>query len=399
MAEGSSTMTPAPEFAQPSVTAVVTDAHAGELRVNLAEATCCVRREMLDGRERLVVPVVALNPGVLNDELVPATEVAASVLLWNDVPIPIEHPRERGMPISARTPAVLERTLAGRLYGAVQGPDGKLRGEMWLDSAKMTAMGYGGLLALLEVGGPVEVSTAYFRDFESAPGELAGKPYVGIARNLRPDHLALLPHSKGACSWEDGCGAPRVNEGERASGGTGARLSSAEPENGSNRDAAGDVARTTAHAARSVAIGSSTPAEASGPLGNGGKTVDEETKVEAETQPVAEVEAEPAVNELAGQLAAMVTEFGGAAALREALVGLRANQDAERAGLLAELQANGRATFTPEELAGWPTATLRKLADALRPVDAPAANYAGRGGPRGNESGGEWQVLVAPEVK
>lgn len=132
----------------------------------------------------------------------------------------------------------------------------------------------------------------------------------------------------------------------------------------------------------------------------------DEAKAEAEVAPAVVGEAavavqaeEPAVNALAGQLAAMVTEFGGAAALREALVGLKTNQDAERAGLLAELQANGRATFTPEELAGWPTATLRKLADALRPADAPAANYAGRGGPRGSVVDNEWQVLAAPEVK
>lgn len=32
-----------------------------------------------------------------------------------------------------------------------------------------------------------------------------------IARNLNPDHLALLPGGTGACSWEDGCGV-RANE-------------------------------------------------------------------------------------------------------------------------------------------------------------------------------------------
>ena len=28
-----------------------------------------------------------------------------------------------------------------------------------------------------------------------------------------PDHLALLPRAVGVCSWADGCGAPRANEG------------------------------------------------------------------------------------------------------------------------------------------------------------------------------------------
>jgi copper chaperone CopZ len=33
---------------------------------------------------------------------------------------------------------------------------------------------------------------------------------------MGPDHLALLPNSVGACSWQDGCGIPRVNQGTPA---------------------------------------------------------------------------------------------------------------------------------------------------------------------------------------
>jgi hypothetical protein len=68
----------------------------------------------------------------------------------------------------------------------------------------------------LRAGQPVEVSTGYFADMEATNGVWNGAAYTGITRNIRPDHLALLPDEVGACSWVDGCGAPRVNvKGEK----------------------------------------------------------------------------------------------------------------------------------------------------------------------------------------
>jgi 2'-5' RNA ligase len=517
-----------------------------QLTTNLAEATCCTRLETLDGLEYLVVPVVALVPGVLNGELVPATEIVASVQLWNDAPIPIEHPRERGLPISARQPAVLERHMAGRLYNVSIGTAGQLHGEMWLNTAKITAMGHAPLLALLQAGGPVEVSTGYFRDLEDAPGEFRGKAYSGIARNLRPDHLALLTRGPGACSWQDGCGAPRINQAgdvdttamvafflspESAQqlavvpegwpdGGyvlpaselhitlayLGETTDSIEPETdlatrlldvthslplvfaqvsgtgrftllsgetglhpiyasldsaslatwrtrllerlglqwvgGAERDFTPHITlgyvpasaptppvmpanlplvldslslvwgehRTTFNL-QGEALTPDAAVETAVDIDNqqtdGGNHVTEKEAVKTaedtspvETTPVAEATTVTTSAPLAEQLATLVTEFGGVAALREALQGLRANVDAERTAVLAELQANTRLAFTAAELAEWSTESLNKMADALRPLDArPTANYSGRSGPRTNATGSDWQVLAAPEVK
>jgi hypothetical protein len=212
------------------------------------------------------------------------------------------------------------------------------------------------MLELLAAGGPVEVSTAYYRDLDTTT---TGTGFTGAAKNLKPDHLALLPHSKGACSWQDGCGAPRVNE---------------------------EGAPATAHqTTRGKQMNENEQQE---PM------VVNETPEPVET-PVA-TQVEPTVNEDLAALTAMVNEFGGVAALRDALAGLKVNRDTERAALLTELQTNARVTFTAAELATWPTGNLQKLVDALRPVD-----YSGRGGPRTNtqDNGGEWQVLAAPEVK
>ena len=56
-------------------------------------------------------------------------------------------------------------------------------------------------------GEMMEVSTGLFSEIEPKPGVFKGRHYKGVVRNLRPDHLAILPDSIGACSIADGAGA------------------------------------------------------------------------------------------------------------------------------------------------------------------------------------------------
>lgn len=175
--------------------------------------TAQVSRQSFEGREHAVSPVVAVIEGVLNNELVTAEEISRFVDAWNDIPLPVPHPMNGETPISARSTKVIEGQSIGRFHNAVFA-NNQLSGELWIDVAKAHALGGDALLALQKVerGEPLEVSTAYFRDIEERPGEWKGKKYNTIARNIRPDHLALLPNAVGACSWHDGCGAPRVNQ-------------------------------------------------------------------------------------------------------------------------------------------------------------------------------------------
>jgi len=180
-----------------------------------------VREDTLDDRVYLVAPVIAVMNGVMNDEYVSTQELLyVPVELWNDIPLPIQHPQKGGQDASARSVAVIEERVCGRFYNAryeVSGNDVKLKGELWVDIEKTVAMGDDGTQVVnrLRSGQPLEVSTAYFRDVEDAPGAFNGVAYGTVAHNLRPDHLALLPGEIGACSWADGCGAPRVNAEER----------------------------------------------------------------------------------------------------------------------------------------------------------------------------------------
>jgi len=56
---------------------------------------------------------------------------------------------------------------------------------------------------------PVEVSTGLYADSIATNGAVSGKSYRAVARNFRPDHLAILLDTVGACSLQDGCGLLR----------------------------------------------------------------------------------------------------------------------------------------------------------------------------------------------
>lgn len=168
------------------------------------------------GTEFVVVPVVMIRQGVLNSELALAEEFGRLPEAWNGIPVPLGHPMLRGVPVSANCPEIVAQ-CPGRLYHVNMDGD-RLLGEIWMDVARVNVLGGDALLALqkFEFGEPVEVSTAYFRQFEPTPGIYDNVAYLGIQREMIPDHLAILLHQLGACDWQMGCGAPRINQQEEA---------------------------------------------------------------------------------------------------------------------------------------------------------------------------------------
>jgi|GEM_PF-6256751 len=185
------------------------------IRANFQPTPDGVRRAIFDGREHLIVPIVAIVEGVLNGALVPQAEFGRYAESWNGRPVPVYHPEMNGAHISANRPDVIERSTIGQTFNArVEGA--KLKMEAWIDVQKAERLGYGPLVAQLEAGEAIEVSTGYFADDDNAPGDWQGEPYGVIHRNIRPDHLALLPGQIGACSVADGCGT-RVNQQQKGS--------------------------------------------------------------------------------------------------------------------------------------------------------------------------------------
>lgn len=165
------------------------------------------------GRQHMVVPVVMMKEGVhagSHGELLhPAAELGKFVDSWNGIPIVVHHPKKDGQNVSANSPDLVDTAVVGRVYNSSMDGD-KLRAEAWIDVEKLRTVSPVALGAIHEQR-PLDVSVGVFTDDDLSTGEWNGEAYVGIARNHRPDHLALLPGGKGACSWSDGCGI-RANE-------------------------------------------------------------------------------------------------------------------------------------------------------------------------------------------
>jgi len=175
-------------------------ANSLQFTVNQVAST---RNETMDGTKFLVAPVVAIRAGELNGETVTVDEIAAHFAQWNGTPFVVGHPKVEGESVSANDPEILAAQQIGRLFNVTMEGD-KLKGEIWVNLAQAAKVARGMEVVNRLQNGKLEVSTAYFRDRVN-----------GAARNIRNDHLAALLDEKGACSWADGCGAPRVNAKEK----------------------------------------------------------------------------------------------------------------------------------------------------------------------------------------
>lgn len=179
--------------------------------------TKLVRNETLEGKSYLVAPMVMLVEGVhagSNGPLYyPKDELAKTPAVWNHKPVVVTHPTMNGQQVSACDPAVLEKYKVGLIMNTKFDKMGRLIAEAWIDPDKADAVDPRIKLALNQ-GTPMELSTGLFTDNVAQAGEYEGEKYTHVATNYRPDHLALLPDAKGACSMDKGAGFIR-NEAEK----------------------------------------------------------------------------------------------------------------------------------------------------------------------------------------
>jgi hypothetical protein len=172
-----------------------------------------VRRDRMEGRDYLVVPMIMMCEGVHNGSngplYYPAPEMARMPAVWNHKPIVIYHPTRNGTAASACDPDVISSRKVGVVMNNVF-IENKWRAEAWLEEDRLRAVDPR-VLTMIENNEMSEVSTGLFTENEATPGTWNGEEYVAIARNYGPDHLAILPDIKGACSIEDGAGLLRAN--------------------------------------------------------------------------------------------------------------------------------------------------------------------------------------------
>jgi hypothetical protein len=185
-------------------------------RYSRTEENYEVETGQYNGQEHLIVPVVMMVEGVHEGSVGPLLYLSEDLgrfpAAWNGIPVTIHHPTLDGDYVSANHPEVLERFTVGRVFNT-RFENGKLRGEAWINPNRAQNLSPE-VLEAVRSGDPIEVSVGVFNDEEMEEGDWRGERYRAIARNHRPDHLALLPGGRGACSWEDGCGV-RANEKQK----------------------------------------------------------------------------------------------------------------------------------------------------------------------------------------
>jgi len=169
-----------------------------------AKLSASVREETLGGRDYIVAPLVLAVEGVMNGSagriLYPGSELSRAPQAWDHKPIIVYHPNGT----TANTPDELNAKSVGILLNTHYA-DGKLKAEAWLEKERLAIVDTRVMVAI-DASVPMEVSTGVYTENEQTAGEFNGDSYDAIARNLVPDHLAILPDQIGACSVLAGAG-------------------------------------------------------------------------------------------------------------------------------------------------------------------------------------------------
>lgn len=343
-----------------------------------------IRREIFEGQEHLAVPLIMIVDGVLNGALVTQEEYGKYVEAWNGRPVPVLHPERDGIPVSANQPDIIEANTIGVLFNA-SAEGGKLKAEAWLNTDKARRLGYGELLAALEAGTVMEVSTGYYADEEPVAGVFNGREYQAIHRNIRPDHLALLPGEIGACSVVDGCGT-RVNSSgvfvmkakeaiETLAKALGLRVNCEQPKGNKDMDELTELANEL-HANGKLSAKQIEQLQEMDPdqrrmiraLMDAMEGMPEPEAAEGD-EPEEDMPAMTANKDKKPKVADKDTID------LEALVSNRVAEHLRRHGVVKRLTANERNPFTEEEMATMSVEHLEKLAKSIAPAD-----YSGQGG-------------------
>lgn len=185
--------------------------------LHLSGVTGKSRVEQYQGREYLVVPVIALMEGVIHAvnassaEFVPMSALSMAPAGWDGRPLMMGHPAKDGVQISANSTSVLESQSFGLVFNTrLEGK--KLLMDAYIDPVKTLEIGGEKMLERLRNNETMEVSVGAFVTTSAGDGEHNGKPYKATWNTIVPDHLAFLPNGRGACSVAMGCGTHRAAE-------------------------------------------------------------------------------------------------------------------------------------------------------------------------------------------
>lgn len=346
-----------------------------------------------DGRRYLVAPGVPVVAGVLGDELLTVEEIAKFPDSWNGRRLPLTHPQANGDYISANSPE-LDDINVGYFYNARFDHD-RIRGEYWIDIERAEALGGDAAMVLnrLQANDKIETSTAYFRDSEQSSGTYNGRPYTSIARNIVPDHIAVLVNERGKCSIADGCGL-LANQDEQNAGSDSQNMSSDESTlQESEMTDEKKVDATEEPKANEPSADVKETEENEAPAANADCGCNDGLSANADSD-IAKIVA----NAVAEAMKPLQDELAGVKANAESASKFVANAEkAQKDALLSQLVAN-QSEFTREELAEMPVPALEKLARLSAP--AVTFDFSGRGIPQqfAANADSEWEEYKIEEA-
>jgi hypothetical protein len=173
------------------------------------------RNAKLEGREYIVCPMVMGVEGVLAGNNGPGLYLgedwAKFSTAWDHKPIVVYHPEIAGKGVTACSPAIMNQQKIGLVLNTRwDSKSSKLRAEAWIDKDRAQEVDKR-VIEAIQTNSMMEVSTGLFCDQEVNHGLHKGRKYEWIARNHRPDHLAVLPDQIGAASIADGAGLLQLN--------------------------------------------------------------------------------------------------------------------------------------------------------------------------------------------
>ena len=168
--------------------------------------------EVKETDDKLIVPVVLMVEGVHNGSAGPVLHLSEyynnNYQDWNDVPVTVSHPVINDQPVSVNN-VNWDEWVVGELHD-VHVNDGKLKAKAHIDKNRAIAINPE-VINYIKENKMLEVSIGAFTENDNKQGTYQTELYESVTTAYQPDHLALLPNSKGACSWSDGCGI-RTNE-------------------------------------------------------------------------------------------------------------------------------------------------------------------------------------------
>ena len=184
-----------------------------------------ISTQIIDGKEHIVindvVPIV--DDIVMNGIFYPADEINKSYMTLNDNLMPLDHPRINNEHVSALNPQAINNFYIGAWGRNVRKSNDRVLMDAYIDRkfAESTEKGRMLVNRLDDMMNgknttPIHVSTGLTYTPDNQSGSSKGKRYTAIARNMKFDHVAILPDKQGAATPDDGVGIFVNSDGEKS---------------------------------------------------------------------------------------------------------------------------------------------------------------------------------------